>query len=106
MSDSVKNILENTRYLLKTPNRWIKDDLANTEAGLKTQPGSPYAVKWCLVGALTKASMPYSNMECLWDAMTLLKDITGASLLTQWNDDKERTHEDVMDAFDKAIGSI
>lgn len=81
---------------------------AVTSAGKVCSPLSPTAAKWSLCGALSKAA---HETDTPWHiesyarhqiARTLGADFT-EWYLYDWNDDSERTHEDVLRVLNQAF---
>jgi hypothetical protein len=60
----------------------------------------PRAVCFCIVGAIerTHGDADFQAWEALRDAAN-----GGTGSVAEWNDAPERTHAEVMDAFDAAI---
>lgn len=44
--------------LLANPDSWIKNSFAKDKNGKRTTPSNPSAVKWCIVGAVSKCYGP------------------------------------------------
>lgn len=71
--------------------------------GGKVPVDSPLATCWCIMGAVfavTPAGVPYRM------ALDKLKEANGwedTSNIIQWNDDPDRTQEQVLELFDKVI---
>jgi hypothetical protein len=73
------------RALIDTPDKW-------------TQGTMRQGVQRCMVGALCAASS-----GSITPTVSALRRIIGCWSLTAWNDRADRTHAEVLAAFDKAI---
>jgi hypothetical protein len=99
-------MLEQAKELIKQG--WTQHAYARTTDGTSVVYLDSYAVCWCMVGALyavngkfidNDTSREYYGLRYLWPAVTLKNEVE----LTQWNDSSERTVDDVLDAYNKAI---
>lgn len=81
-------ILITARALINTPERWVKG----------RKPGC-----WCAGDAIIAVAPgePRSTNS----ALATLKHIIGSHEIGFWNDAPERTHAEVMAAFDRAIAA-
>ena len=96
--------------LLKTPGRWAPGNLAVDGKGVKVRPSDPSAARWDSTGALLRAwSVLYSPKDAapFLAALACLRQAVGAgdrnAELFRWEDRPERTHPDIMAAFQRAI---
>ena len=92
---------------------WTQGSFARTASGITTDPSSPEAVEWCAYGAI------FARLDFQQDAHWLLskavwkiennikpdqEDISIPTItVVAWNDQKGRTKEQVLAAFDLAI---
>lgn len=90
-------VLRAAKAKIATPGTWIQKVAARNVAGDCVFSGSPEAVCWCSLGAIlaTGADQMFSAMQVL--------DLSLGVNTGWWNDAPERTHEEVMVAFDRAI---
>lgn len=86
--NDLKKALIAARSNIDTPEKWIK-------GALKGENNT-----CCTVGAIYKVS-PIASLH--YRIMRILVKITGNNSLAAWNDAEERTHQDILDLFDKAI---
>lgn len=100
------DILQKARGLLVKG--WTKGAYARIADNTPVIFSHSNATCWCMVGALYAANSKFvSNnstgefygLRYLWAAITLGNE----SELTHWNDTPERTINDVLDVYDKAI---
>lgn len=87
---------------------WTQGVLARDETGKEVRPSSPKAVCWCMSGALN-AVKPYSKGEpATRNAVSnILNSITRpANGYVSWNDAPQRTQEEVLHIFDRAIDML
>lgn len=73
------------------PERWTRHAYAMTETGNITNPKSPNAISWCLMGACTLIGVSFTP---LYD---LLPDG-----ITNFNDNPNTTFDEVLDLVRKA----
>lgn len=88
-------------------NGWTKHELARDD---KEQPVSPFAAiarKWCLIGALARASgiQDYSVDPQHRKVIRILRHLIGKEMeyVFEWNDHGERTQRDVLILLRKAL---
>ena len=99
MSKTVVGILEEARS--KIERGWCQDGSARTETGKAVPIEHPDAVQWCLTGAVDSVCRKETLAKGV--AFRLLRGVTYEDYLAAWNDENERTKEDVLKAFDDAI---
>ena len=117
----VRMILEKTRSLIEIDTSWIKGHMAQNRYGVNMHDSKdPAACRFCLFGAINRASNDVFNIEC----MTIIKrhDLTMSTLdkigsaleevwdvkgrskdITDFNDDIHPTHKDVLCLIDRTI---
>ena len=95
------NVLAATRRFLEYEDRWMKGEYARKLDGNHCSPLDNDAVQWCAIGAVihTAGSYKDANSAIHWLIKQVEKDIT----VTQWQDQPETTHQDVLDLLDRAI---
>ena len=107
-------VLQEARKRIVEPENWIQDSFARTLDDKETEYDSIYAQKFCAVGAI-RAEVGNANNQYIESAICTLQFVvnrlngqTGemhvSDDLISWNDDPERTHADVMMAYNIAIG--
>ena len=94
-------ILLAAKEKINTPEKWTQGELAKNARGEKVPRYSETAVCWCSLGAICAvAESETAKVESR--AESSLRQVV-IQRIDIWNDDPERTHEEVMNAFDKAI---
>lgn len=90
--------LRRARALIERPEAWTK----GTSARWHRQPvdvESPLATCWCAFGAIRRQSVDRATQD---RAIGRLRRFSGPNVV-DWNDAPERTHAEVIEAFDRAI---
>lgn len=90
----VVTVLRKARALIDSPEKWCKVDFSQNDE------------RFCIVGAIIRSVRIYDHNEAMRtiDRVTApLKQAAGQTTLMCWNDAPERTHAEVMEAFDRAI---
>lgn len=85
-------------YTYRDPDKW------DTDCSLTADD----VTEVCAVGALQIANQPFS-MKVSCEALRRVKLAAGiveSALLSEWNDQPERTKDEVVAAFDKAIAEF
>lgn len=108
-------VLQEARRRLASPDSWCQYSYAMNAVGKHVTPVSPEATRWCLTGAVESvAQSPFFGevpKECA-DALGVLCHCLSRSPprmrgrafgLVGWNDQPDRTHEEVLDLLDLAI---
>lgn len=93
--------LEKAKSYIDSPEKWTQEELAKDAHGKPVNPYNESATCFCSLGALMKAQLPtadrvdiyYTSKKFLFEAM--------GSTPSRFND--THTHEEVMDAWDRAI---
>lgn len=98
---AVADKLREARALIEPEGAWVQGSYAYTASKRALITGSQEgAVCWCAVGAIDKSCQGEPR---LWrKAADFLGDAVGCAI-PKWNDAPERTHAEVLAAFDKAI---
>ena len=89
-TDTVADVLRRARALIDSPEMWGKGD-----GGLDPKHG------FCVITALMAVAHANASIMGAQSAFHRANEIDG--YIGTWNDDDERTHAEVLDAFDKAI---
>lgn len=99
MSKTTVEILREARGYVEQG--WTQGEDARDEAGDPTPPEGSRAVCWCMSGACIRAD-PGSMGTAV---NTPIRDAIGEYWYVKWNDAPERTKEEVLAAFDRAIAA-
>ncbi len=86
---STRDILIAARALIDTPEKWVKETMHQTRNGIDC---------YCTMGALMKADHKAPS-----EVFETFRVSNGLNSVFRWNDAPERTHAEVLAAFDKAI---
>lgn len=105
-------VLTEARALLSDSANWVQNTPARNRKGTPTDPTSLTACAWCMMGAIHRAA--YDAKEppavALLAARALASVCAASSLLAptivSFNDDRRRTHAEVVAAFDRAIAEL
>lgn len=91
-------VLRKARALIEKPEAWVKEHFAVKADGQDTHYADADAVRFCVAGALRRVEDQHGlAYEILRQAARCFGSIC------EWNDAPERTHAEVLAAFDKAI---
>ena len=109
-------VLERTQEILAQPEAWTQSALAKSASGRNVKTYSPKAVCYCLAGAVMAAGNYPKDISKSRSMVVAMDALLRAILHTDksparatsvriidWNDEKERTHQDVMEAVRKAL---
>lgn len=101
-------VLREARKLLECG--WCQGALARNAENEKGLLCDSSACSWCVAGALKAAAMALTGLGDRWvrlgakdRARRLLRSVIGLKSITQWNDDRERTQAEVLEAVDRAV---
>jgi hypothetical protein len=93
-------VLTRARDLISEEQRWCKRAFAVTWLDIPVTTGSRYARRFCALGAIKRAGhelgLPVNEASRALEWQTVRP-------VPDWNDDKVRTHAEVVAAFDAAI---
>jgi hypothetical protein len=78
---------------------WTQGELARNDEGYPVNPNSPMSVCWCSTGAIWAAHPEFEDRQ---RACAKFLSAIDYPSITGWNDAPERTHADVIAAFEKA----
>lgn len=93
-------VLRAAREKIATPERWTKGVFARDTLGEAVPYRAADAVCFCLRGAILRVDTDWPD---IWEAERLVHVAVGTDDAAGWNDDEDRTHSEVLAAFDKAI---
>jgi len=101
--DAAVAVLSRARVLISDERRWCKRAFAFTWLDIPVTVTSRYARRFCALGAIKRAGrdlrLPVDNASRALEWQTVRPVI-------DWNDDKLRTHAEVVAAFDAAIDAL
>jgi hypothetical protein len=101
--DAAVAVLTRARELVADERRWCKRAFALTWLDLPVTVGSRYARRFCALGAIKRAGrelgLPVNEASKALEWQTVRP-------VPDWNDDKVRTHAEVVAAFDAAIVTL
>ncbi len=96
-------LLAKAKEIISDPKHWAKHEFAYDKDGYEVHPDSSTAACWCARGAVYAANKSYTGAE-VEEAFKHLAAVCPLGVLIGfYNDQPERTHDDIMDLFDKAI---
>ena len=93
-------VLRAARAKIEAPERWTKHTFAKTADGRAAPSISTDAVCWCGYGAINYVGWGLKHI--LMDAGFAINAAVGG-YFPDWQDAPERTHAEVLAAFDRAI---
>jgi hypothetical protein len=108
----IARLLEAAKALIENPENWTRYTLARTADGRPVSPKSPMAVSFDVSGAMQhsdpvtyrnyKTGLPDATLSPAW---LVFNKIIGPDVsVSGFNDNN--SHEDVLDAFDRAIAIV
>ena len=110
-NSTIRFILENARNKISNKKNWTKHDFARNKYGDPVSSTDPSAVSWCASGAINAAV--YCQPTVRYEDCTLAINESQEYLmrfidypigiLWMWHDKPNRTHKEVINAFDRAI---
>lgn len=84
---------------------WIQHDAALDRHGDPCNPMSPMATRWDMGGAILMVyQSDTKQVISIHKALRFHLGLPENALLSKWNDDDERTHQEVLDAL-MAVGA-
>jgi hypothetical protein len=92
-------------------NGWSQQADARSAEGAEVQPWQDAAAAWSLLGALVAALEERADrgrdlpLDHLAAALNELAELIDDDSLTNWNDEPERTHDDVINTLEAAASS-
>lgn len=100
-----KEILIAAQAKIEAPERWVKGKFASLADGRKCYPDNERAVCFCAEGAVFASGARWAAKA---KALRFLRDVAVGDEFTSipdWNDAPDRTHAEVLAAFDRAIAA-
>lgn len=101
-------LLTKARELISTPERWYQGGFGCDAEGRTVSAGAVAegaACKWCSYGAIITAGQNTGSLEALSALEAVIRDGNNDVAVGPWNDAPERTHAEVLAAFDRAIAA-
>lgn len=106
MKSTLETLIE-AKQIISDPARWIKHTYAQNADGNPTEVLALDAVCFCMLGAVKRA---YGDHITLTPMVRILANVIGRGehrdnllAIYSYNDKPIRSHQDVMETFDKAI---
>lgn len=102
--DPILKVLTDARARIEVPEQWAVEGLAYNAEGDEVDPMDASAVCWCGYGAILRADHS-NNWSFPTDTASILLDKAVGGSFPDWQDAPDRTHAEVLDAFDRAIAA-
>lgn len=104
---STLHTLRRARALIRDLEHWTQGSFARDINSEECEACDPDACRWCAIGALqatadTADEYDSALLELAHSGVGLATTLIADSLVA-WNDSHERTHGEVLEAFDQAI---
>lgn len=99
----VRDILANARALIATPDCWTRGANARDKHGRDVDCERPGATKFCMYGALMRATVGDAALGFYPLAVGALRRVSPDLEIYRFNDNPATTHSDVLARFDAAI---
>ena len=96
-------VLRNARTTLEKPEAWTRGVMARFDNGLECNPKSEFAVCFCPLGAIARTDTYGITKGVAIQRIEKVLGISGSGSIASWNDEPDRTHDEVLAAFDRAI---
>lgn len=101
------------RALISTPDKWARGEFARDMNGNRTSLAARNAACFCILGAIGRTDpeivslkkQEYQVFSPIWDkpAAQELRKVIGDRLVSDFNDDPQTTHDDMLRVIDAAI---
>ena len=102
-------VLTAARALIAKPGKWTQDRLAGNHDGIMCDFQDGAAYQFCMLGAVMRAASEIEPGAAAYHlsgvALGCLRNVIGNGLISDFNDDPDRTHDEVLAAFDRAIAN-
>lgn len=89
-------VVDGALDVLQTPNKWTKGRFAQDAGGEGCDPCCVEAEKFCMIGALRKAS-GFSHNYLVLRILPVVRRVIGTENVAEWND--THTYEEVIGAL-------
>lgn len=101
---SAGDLLIEARSRIAEPGSWTQFASARDADGSIVALDDPNAVRFCAWGSIYAGSNHARHTNpAHFGAVRAFETANGIDEMRKWNDDRRRTHEQVLAAFDKAI---
>jgi len=101
--DAAITVLARAREIITDERQWCKRAFASTWLDIPVPVGSRFARRFCALGAIMRAGrelrLPADDASKALEWQTVWP-------VPDWNDDKVRTHAEVIAAFDAALATL
>jgi hypothetical protein len=100
-------ILTKAQDKIRDPKNWTQDTYARDETGASVKAHSPAAVCFCSLGAIESFfhSEEFDGLEVMHARdflYTAANQIADGRTVANYNDDPDRTHDEIMALWDRA----
>lgn len=99
MKDVTQNLI-NARKIIESPENWTQGQYAANENQEEVDWEDTQATCFCTIGAIRKGKNKIDFEE---EEYYIFSKATNIYNIPGWNDNPNRTHAEVLEAFDKAI---
>ncbi len=99
------SVLVAARELISSPEKWTKGKFARDIKGESVAWHGDAAVCWCSEGAINRAGHDALH-STRYDAYRAIEADLPDGNIVEFNDAPERTHPEVLAAFDRAIAKL
>lgn len=104
------DILRSARALITEREDWCQGTESIDRNGLECSPFSQDSVCWCATGAILHIVDDLPRSIAAFKALAALlpsdSGKTAENVIAHWNDAPERTHAEVLAAFDRTIAKL
>lgn len=102
---STVEVLKAARDRISDPERWCQETEAQDAIGRNVEPTNAAAVRWCFAGAVYAEGVDATTAPHIGVSQIgrILNEAIGVEGAGPWNDAPDRSHADVLEAFDRAI---
>lgn len=99
-----KEIFEKAKELINAPEKWIRGAYCREAMNDTGDMVGSCLLGFCTLGSLLEASPTEVSIQALSTIFNRTNGLEDYPIsVAEWNDAPERTHAEVMSAFDKAI---
>ena len=102
--DTIKSRLQAARALIDQPEKWTQGAFRRDAQGNELMISHLPVARRCAYGAIIAVS--YADEDIEIELSDALERVINDCEITYWNDRPDRTHAEVMQAFDRAIEDV
>jgi hypothetical protein len=102
MAGPVESLLERARKRIEAPERWTQGADARRDDRMAVGAADKGAVCWCAEGSLLSEAGPDMRAP-LNESIRIMFEAADCGSVIDFNDAPDRTHAEVLAAFDRAI---